>query len=54
MNAINVELNINTLRMLSRDNVEKAKSGHPSLPSGGTAIVPLGKEFAMFAMGGLK
>ncbi len=29
------DLSINTLRMLSLDMVEKARSGHPGLPVGG-------------------
>jgi transketolase len=33
------DLSVNTLRMLSLDMVEKAKSGHPGLPLGGAAMV---------------
>ncbi len=32
------ELNINTLRMLAADMVEKAKSGHPGMPMGAAAM----------------
>ncbi|MDD2444183.1 MAG: transketolase, partial [Desulfotomaculaceae bacterium] len=31
-------LNINTLRMLAADTVEKAKSGHPGMPMGAAAM----------------
>ncbi|MBW2410353.1 MAG: transketolase [Deltaproteobacteria bacterium] len=38
MNASFDELCINTIRMLSADGVEKAKSGHPGMPMGAAAM----------------
>ncbi len=38
MKKIDHDLNVNTLRMLSLDMVEKAQSGHPGLPLGGAAV----------------